>query len=832
MNKIATLFLFSILYFPTFSQSVLEKFEEYQNSHHLEKVYISHDKSFYTPGDTIWCMSFFVDGKTHQFFDNARPLIHIEWYNPKDKLSKKWTLKTEEGTSFFEIPLSYDIAPGTYTLKAYTQYQRNFEDEYIFQKEIDIISDSSQEESKYIDEADPLKFDIKFYPEGGQIIEGLKNRVAFKVQNERGENLNIEGSVTDEDDEVITSFKTYHEGIGYFDFIPKPNKKYTVTARNQGIQKSFLLPKRMDKGFVLAVDGKSKEFIIVQVQSNGDKELAGSTLLGHVRGIPFLNQTFDGESLKYLKIARTDIPSGIVHFTLFNDQGLPVCERLTFNKNSNENVSIQIETEKESYTKRELVNVGITTNTEMVTPSKMSVAAYNSDLNPTLTSAVTIENYLLLLSDLKGRINSPDQYFSDNSSKTNFFLDLLMMTHGWRKFKWMDILNNTFPSLEFGTQEDYSIVGIVKKKNQEEGMKADVFVTTLDDKGFSTTNLTSDENGVFYLRGFDFKDTVDIIIQASKYDPDQKNREKGVVKRGKKSNVDIEILQLEDEEFDSKFSISSTNSTESEKNELITNFKENRKLDSLYNPTWALEMDEFFVKSKRKTERQQKEDYLKQKMKERGMFYFPSSQKIFLDDLPGGGYQYNNIFDIVRDRAPSVQVKGSGPDRIFVVRATTNLQGDIPALVLLDGMQIARPGDIFVTPDNILAIDVVRGLSSTSVFGEAGAGGVVSIITKDPLDVKGSAPPRITKGSVKIQYPGFYAGREYYSPNYNIKSIYHQRPDLRTTLFWKPDISMKSNSTEFSFHVGDKIGNYLIVLEGITEDGVPFVKRKSFKVVE
>ena len=66
-------------------QTILEKFESYQNSHHIEKVYISHDKTFYTPGDTIWCMAFFVDGKTHQIFENASPIIHIEWYEDLDR---------------------------------------------------------------------------------------------------------------------------------------------------------------------------------------------------------------------------------------------------------------------------------------------------------------------------------------------------------------------------------------------------------------------------------------------------------------------------------------------------------------------------------------------------------------------------------------------------------------------------------------------------------------------------------------------------------------------------------------------------------------------------
>ncbi len=813
-------------------QTILEKFESYQNSHHIEKVYISHDKTFYTPGDTIWCMAFFVDGKTHQIFENASPIIHIEWYDDLDSLEHSWMLKIDEGSSNFEIPLSYDILPGSYTLKAYTQYQRNFDDQYLFQKKIDIISDISQEEFLYVEATDHLKFKVSFYPEGGQIVANLKNRVAFKAQNEKGENIAIEGNLLNSSSKVLSSFKTYHEGIGFFDITPKAKENYTINVRYNEVEKSFKLPQIFDQGYVLTVDAKNKESIILQMNSNLTNGLKGSTLIGHVRGIPFLNQSLTDAKLQSLRISRTNIPSGVVHFTLFNDKGLPVCERISFNKNPQDESNLKIVTNSESFTKRATLELDINDEGLINSGGKYAITASNADLNPILPSAVTIENYLLFLSDLKGTINNPDQYFADNTSKTSFFLDLIMMTHGWRRFSWLDIVNDKLPSFDFGTQEDISLVGVVKKKNKDEGIKADVFVSTIGRDGFSSTNLTTDNNGVFFLKGFDFRDTMDIIIQAGKYDPNKDEKEKGIIKRSGNNNVRINLIELGKQDFDPSATITPSKVNGSERNELISNFLENRKLDSLYNPTWALEMDEFMVKSQRKTQRQKKVEHLKNKMKERGMFYFPNSQKIFLDDLPGGGFQYNNVFDIVRDRAPSVQVKGSGADRIFVVRGTTNLGGDIPALVLLDGMQISRAGDLFISPTNILAIDVVRGLSSASIFGEAGAGGVISIITKDPLDNENIAAPSESKGTLKIRHPGFYKGREFYVPNYEIKSIDHHKPDLRTTLFWKPNVSLNQTFQPLHFHVGDKPGNYIIQLEGVTGEGVPIVKRKAFTVIE
>ena len=149
MKKIIQTTLFLLFTLPFFAQNILTQFEEYQNSHHLEKIYIHHSKPFYTPGDTVWCELYFLDGRTHQFFEEASPIVHVEWYDTKDSLSSSYLLKIEEGTSAFEIPISYDALPGKYSIKAYTNYQRNFDPKYIFQKNIFVINDATQEKSKF-----------------------------------------------------------------------------------------------------------------------------------------------------------------------------------------------------------------------------------------------------------------------------------------------------------------------------------------------------------------------------------------------------------------------------------------------------------------------------------------------------------------------------------------------------------------------------------------------------------------------------------------------------------------------------------------------------------
>jgi len=130
------------------AQSPGKLLEEYAGSHHTEKLYIHHNQDIYTPGDTIWAKVYFVEGRTHQFFSEASPLVHVEWYNFKDSLVTSLLLKIDKGIAEFDIPLAYDTPPGEYHMKAYTNYQRNFDPEYSFQKSIQIIGDLTQEKSK------------------------------------------------------------------------------------------------------------------------------------------------------------------------------------------------------------------------------------------------------------------------------------------------------------------------------------------------------------------------------------------------------------------------------------------------------------------------------------------------------------------------------------------------------------------------------------------------------------------------------------------------------------------------------------------------------------
>lgn len=806
------------------AQNPLELFERYQESHHLEKVYVNSDKSFYILGDTIWCKGYFLDGRTHNFFD-ASPVLNVEWINEELDIVQSMNTKIIDGTTTFQIPAK---TSGEFTLRAYTRYQRNFDPAYVFQKSITVFSDSSAITNIPNKEQD---YSVQFFPEGGELIAGLKNKLAFEAMDSEGNSLDVSGKIIDDKNKTVSSFKSFNDGLGFIEFKPEAGVVYSAIIDDEYQNKTFTLPSIRNTGYVLNVSARSLDFIQLSLHSNTNTGLKACRLIAHLRGQIIIDLPLDDVTTKQLKLSRADIPSGIIHFTLFDSQNQPVCERLSFNKNPTENVSLDIALAKEGYQKRELVTVDLKAylGDESIA-SDASISVYNSDIIPQGTNELTIENYLLLQSDISSRIENIDQYFIKNDTKTNILLDNLLLTKGWRRFNWQDILENKNPIIEFDTEEEMTLVGRILKPNSDKPVKADVFLNTLSADDFGSYNMTTEEDGVFYFSGFNFSDTTDVIIQANVHNPKKKKKQKeDEIKRIGKKDVDIEMLSLDPILVDPAQFIKNQIAQNEQLKTIRNEFKEIQHYEKLYNPDWSIDLEEVTVKALRKTEKEQKLSDLEDLMNERNMIYVSGSQKIFMEDLPGGGTIYQDIFQIIRQRVVGAQVRGDGASRYVVLRGSNSFQEVTQAAFYLDGVRLNDAAGFSLDPNRILAIDVIRGLYAASLYGSDANGGVISIITKDPGAIRSSKTNRV-KGTINIQHPGYFQAREFYTPSYEKKSIDTERPDFRSTLFWKGDLKLSKKLNQVQFYTGDRTGNFTIKVEGITNEGFPFVERAKLVV--
>jgi len=482
------------------SQSISERLADHQSAYPIEKIYISHNQPYYASGDTLYGKIFLVNGRNHQYFDGT-PIVYVDWIAESEDILESFIVKINEGTADLTIPILRDYGEGRFFLRAYTQYQKNFADYFIFQKEIKVIGETPLQPKE--ETTDKNNFSIQFFPEGGRLVAGLTIRIAFKAVDGQGKPINVEGTIINKNQKVVNSFKSINEGIGIFNLIPKIGEKYVAKFNWNGISKEFYLPNILKQGYVLKASNRKKESLTLELTANTKSGLKGCTLVGHLRGQPFLNQSFKAVENQQLLLDKREIPAGVLHFTLFDNKERPVCERLVFNNNPSAPVSVNIDLPQTTYGTKDLVEGSIEARMgEKKIGGDITISVYNKDVFSTGIADINIKSYLLLQSDLKGKINNINQYFETDDAKSRTLLDYVMLTQGWRRFNWQDVLETKPMPIIYPTEENISFAGKVMKDNkQATPVKADVFLNILDGQNFTSTNLTTEPDGLFYFKG-------------------------------------------------------------------------------------------------------------------------------------------------------------------------------------------------------------------------------------------------------------------------------------------------------------------------------------------
>ncbi len=282
---------------------------------------------------------------------------------------------------------------------------------------------------------------MQFFPEGGNLVNDLPGKVAFKaVHRGTGKGVDFQGEILDKAGKTIQQFDPEKFGIGSFSFTPNMGNAYTAVLRINGRQVlTRQLPKAFDKGYTLHLEELNADQIRITLNSSV-RQAEQVYLLGHARQIVTVAEQGDsGSGQTSFTIPRSRLADGITHFTVFNNKKQPVSERLYF-KRPVQNLAIEAKLAKGVFTTRDQVTLDLETHTQQgnAVPADMSISVYRLDSLQNGSSA-DIGSYLWLASDLKGPIENPAYYFSQVSPKAGKAVDHLMLTHGWSRFRWEEM---------------------------------------------------------------------------------------------------------------------------------------------------------------------------------------------------------------------------------------------------------------------------------------------------------------------------------------------------------------------------------------------------------
>jgi TonB-dependent SusC/RagA subfamily outer membrane receptor len=440
----------------TAPDSLTDRIQKYSRLYSAEKVHLHFDKPLYALGDTIWFESYVVKAANNIPSDRSR-ILHVELIDAKNKLCKALQLTLNLGFASGDFVLPDSLDAGTYRIRAYTNWMRNLDAAYFFSKNITVVdpfpksgqqvaaakqaavtNNSTQGD---IASASVSNYDMQFFPEGGQLVNGLRSAVAFKALASTGLGVPVSGKLVDELNNPVIDFKSAYAGMGAFSFTPALGKTYTAVVKMpDGSEKRIALPLALTSGYVITADNSSADSLCITLQCTADLVNKGNlTFMPLSNGVPlfFMKTQFPDKQIN-ITAPKNKLPGGIIQLTLLNNNNQPLAERLVFN-NYRQQANINIGQLNTSYQKRGKTTFDLQATDATGKPliGSFSVAVTNADaVNPNETGETTILSNLLLTSDLKGYIENPNYYFTATSAQKNRELDNLMLTQGWSRMVW------------------------------------------------------------------------------------------------------------------------------------------------------------------------------------------------------------------------------------------------------------------------------------------------------------------------------------------------------------------------------------------------------------
>ena len=437
------------------AQTVENSINLYGNNFPQEKIHIHFDKEVYLPGETIWFKAYLFE---ENLPGERSTNFYAALYDEEGKLIQQQFSPIFNSTTdgHFDIPDS--LQSKQLICRAYTSWMLNFDTTFLFTKAIKLINKNAKDEN-----TNAVKtVSLQFFPEGGDIIEGTRNTIAFKANYNNGLPFEINGVIKkQETGEVIMPIKSIHDGMGRFDVEVQANEKfYAEWTDNNGTTQQTYFPKSRPEGVSLKLVLQKDKLVY-----NIINKLPGDSL--HVLMYMYQKVFYKTN----LAVAATEpytgavpvssLPTGIMQLTVFNANWQPVAERVAFINNNNYALGTTI-TNKETSTQKRGKNL-IEIEVGDTIPANMSLSVTDADLNNEEATSTIVTN-LLLNGDVKGYIHNPAYYFTNNTSDAlKAKLDLVMLTHGWRRYNWDDMLVQKTPVINYPADNYLSAHGQITK---------------------------------------------------------------------------------------------------------------------------------------------------------------------------------------------------------------------------------------------------------------------------------------------------------------------------------------------------------------------------------
>ena len=851
--------------------SYSKHFATFSKSYPQEKVYLHFDNSAYFLGETLWFKAYLVSADRNALSQYSKTLF-VELITPEGNIIDTKKFKIENGQCHGDFTFPTTKYAGFYEIRAYTRYMLNFDKNDIFSRVFPVY-DAPLEEGNYkniITERAPSQripqirnmyeqkgiLNLSFFPEGGNLIAGVKSKVAFKATGKNGENTSVTGSVYDEQGTKVTDFTTEYLNMGAFEFIPVTGK-YTVKAQYQNKDYSFDLPQVVPSGYALNVNNLNDEKIDILIEKSPLKSSEPLGLSISCRGklYGFEQVTVGEENAVLLSFNKKMLPSGVAQITLYNSSGEVISERLVF-VNHFSQMKIELTQEKKVYTPYEKINLHFQLSDFKGTPIETTFSAAVHD-NATTNSNPLRDNILtnlLLSSELKGYIENPGYYFESNDASRRQALDLLLLTQGWSRYSWKQMAGAEAFKIKYPIEKELVIEGtltslILKQKKENIDVSMILMNDSLSQRGICKT----DKDGKFNFAVEDFKGSANLILQTKE---NEKRKEKNILLD---RNFNPELKSYSFGELNTQEYTRAVKDTIVSK-EMLKDISEINKSNHTANEKNLL-LHEIFVKAKKKSNNYgpvkvnvvYKVNKELDKMIDTGE-WLPADIYLFLEKMTKyynsstGKYKGKKVL-FVKDNSLQL-ISGanailSGADNLSSSNLSSgnitqmsgnntgnqlsgnNTPGNSNQVAEGNANDLSNQVSYLPRLEDIESVSVIDDFNSILKIypgidpGKTDATQTVLMI----LHTKRIYQPEAS-GIRNTKYEGYAYTKEFYSPHYDTRELPVEK-DYRRTLYWNPDIMTdKEGKASIWFYNNSTSKTLNVNAETVTSNGIPGVLTK------
>lgn len=517
VSAFAALFLFLAGSGQQAGLSVDSALANFRNLYPQEKVFLQTDKEAYVSGETVWMKAWCAVDEAPSYLSRV---LYVDLVNKDGRVVlKKMYLLDSVSSAGADFDLPASMPSGTYSLNAYTLWMLNFPD-YVFKKNVVIYGEDYSSKAPFKKASDPSIL-LQFFPEGGDAISGVVNRIAFKATGTDGLPCAVSGRIVDKAGKKVVDFSAEHDGMGTAEFLFEDGNEYTAEftpGNDQKVPVKVLLPKAKEEGVGLKVENNSPNrlFVLVNRAAKAKEKFSVVRVVATLNYQTILSRVLDldkGEAA--CTINKKNLPAGLLHITLFDRNDLPLAERLAFVENYDlKNPVVAVENRAAKPGQATTVSFRLDSTDR---PALSCLLTGYAPGDSTVRLGENIASSFLLTSDFKGYVHNPGFYFKDKTAFTLHCLDLLLMTQGWRRYEWSKILRNEFAGLKYPVESAISFRGTVYKSDSKEKIRGGNVSFII--KGVDSTSILADatvtDKGEFLLPGVGFAKTAVVAYMGT-----------------------------------------------------------------------------------------------------------------------------------------------------------------------------------------------------------------------------------------------------------------------------------------------------------------------------